>query len=67
MTDPHLFVVFGATGDLFRRKLLPAIHSLVEPANSDVHVVGVATGELDDTKFRELGQAALVGSNLSRQ
>jgi glucose-6-phosphate 1-dehydrogenase len=26
--DPHLFVVLGATSDLMRRKLLPAIYRL---------------------------------------
>ena len=26
--EPHLFVVFGATGDLMRRKLLPALYHL---------------------------------------
>ena len=26
--DPHLFVVLGATSDLMRRKLLPALYRL---------------------------------------
>ena len=26
--DPHLFVILGATSDLMRRKLLPAIYHL---------------------------------------
>ncbi|MBI3667171.1 MAG: hypothetical protein HY236_13270 [Acidobacteria bacterium] len=27
--EPHLFVVPGATGDLMRRKLLPALYRMV--------------------------------------
>ncbi|MYJ16009.1 MAG: hypothetical protein F4085_05710, partial [Acidimicrobiia bacterium] len=27
--DRHLLVVFGATGDLYRRKLAPALYHLV--------------------------------------
>ena len=28
--EPHLFVVFGATSDLMRRKLLPALYRFSE-------------------------------------
>ena len=28
--EPHLFVVFGATSDLMRRKLLPALYHFSE-------------------------------------
>ncbi len=49
---PHLFVVVGATGDLFSRKLLPAIRSLVADQDSQVVVLGVATGDLNDESFR---------------
>ncbi len=47
-------VVFGATGDLARRKLIPALYELSSqgllPRKGDV--VGTATGPLDDEGFR---------------
>ena len=54
--DPCLLVVFGATGDLFKRKLLPSLYNLsalgLLPA--DFAVVGVARGGgLDDEPFRK--------------
>jgi len=52
---PHVFVVFGATGDLMQRKLLPALFHLQQlgrlPAGS--LILGVARHPLDDTTFRE--------------
>jgi glucose-6-phosphate 1-dehydrogenase len=54
--DPALMVIFGATGDLARRKLLPAIYSLalqrVLPAGFTV--VGVAKDDLPDADYRKL-------------
>jgi glucose-6-phosphate 1-dehydrogenase len=59
--DPCLLVVFGATGDLFKRKLLPALYNLraLGLLPRDVAVVGVARRELDDQAFREEATAAL--------
>ncbi len=56
--DPHLFVVLGATGDLFRRKLLPAIHSLAA-SGAEVVVLGAATSDLGDAGLRDLACSAL--------
>ena len=56
-----LFVIFGATGDLMRRKLLPALFHLSEsgqlPAN--LHVLGVARGSLNDTQFQLWARSSL--------
>jgi glucose-6-phosphate 1-dehydrogenase len=54
-SDPCAFVIFGASGDLTKRKLLPALlnlrlHGLLSP---DFCVVGVARRELSDEQFRE--------------
>jgi glucose-6-phosphate 1-dehydrogenase len=52
---PHLFVIFGGTGDLTARKLLPAIHELVRLGHlgDDVCFLAVArSGEHDDTSYR---------------
>ena len=54
--EPLLFVIFGATGDLARRKLLPALYGLVQQGDFGGSVVlGCAPGSDIDTKaFREM-------------
>ncbi|MER3425185.1 MAG: hypothetical protein C4293_20130, partial [Nitrospiraceae bacterium] len=44
--DPHLFIILGATGDLARRKLLPALaHARAEGYLGDQSLVlGAARG-----------------------
>ncbi|MDQ6919879.1 MAG: glucose-6-phosphate dehydrogenase, partial [Candidatus Dormibacteraeota bacterium] len=53
--DPTLMVIFGATGDLANRKLLPAIYNLatqrILPAGFGV--VGVARDDRSDAAFRK--------------
>ena len=54
--DPALMVIFGATGDLANRKLLPAIYNLavqrILPAG--FAVVGVARDDRSDAAFRKI-------------
>src|SRR3979411_1139080 len=54
--EPALMVIFGATGDLSGRKLLPALYNLARnrllPAG--FALVGAALDDLTDDKFREL-------------
>jgi len=54
-------LVFGATGDLAHRKLLPALYELslqgLLPRRGDV--IGTATKELGDHGFREIARAAV--------
>ncbi len=46
-------VIWGASGDLTRRKLIPALHSLgCEGLLSDIEVIGVARSALSDEAFR---------------
>lgn len=45
-------VLFGATGDLARKKLLPALYRLEERDALDLPVVGVALSNWDDEQFR---------------
>jgi len=64
--DPHLFVIFGATGDLTARKLLPALFHLI--SHDDAHryvVLGVGGTALDDATFRDRVREALVAAGLS--
>ena len=59
--DPHLFVIFGATGDLTKRKLIPALYHLMQ--DEDVArrcvVLGAARSDWTDERFREAARTAL--------
>ncbi len=59
MEQPYVIVIFGATGDLAKRKLLPALLRLVE-ANlmPDCRVIGTSLEELDTEQFDVLARAA---------
>jgi len=51
---PTTLVIFGASGDLTRRKLLPAIYNLSRRARlpAQFAVIGVARSQMDDEAFR---------------
>ena len=51
---PHVIVLFGATGDLASRKLLPGLlHLSLIP---EYRIVGTSLDELDDEGFRDLAR-----------
>ena len=49
-------LLFGATGDLARRMLLPSLYALHEDAliAEDLRIVGTARSEMSDAEFREI-------------
>ncbi|MFA6401847.1 MAG: glucose-6-phosphate dehydrogenase [Salinivirgaceae bacterium] len=53
--DPHIIVIFGASGDLTKRKLIPALYDLFMQnlLPEKFFIVGVGRTELTDTGFRE--------------
>jgi glucose-6-phosphate 1-dehydrogenase len=57
--DPHVIVLFGASGDLAKRKLLPGLLHLhragLLPAS---RVIGTSLDDLDDDSFRALAEEA---------
>ena len=59
--DPFDYVIFGATGDLTARKLLPALYhrqvdgQITEPSR----IIGASRSKLTDDEFREQAHAAL--------
>ena len=59
--EPHVLVLFGATGDLARRKLIPGLFHLeqVGMMPDDYRIVGASLDELDDEGFREHVRDAL--------
>ena len=55
VADPAVMVIFGATGDLSGRKLLPALYNLAKQRSlpAGFAVVGAAKDELSDDAFRK--------------
>ena len=57
--QPHVIVLFGATGDLAARKLLPGLlHLSMSGLMPDYRVIGSSTSELSDEDFRHLARHA---------
>jgi glucose-6-phosphate 1-dehydrogenase len=56
---PHVIVLFGATGDLARRKLLPGLLRLTESGLlADVRIVGTSMDDFGPEEFDKLARAA---------
>jgi glucose-6-phosphate 1-dehydrogenase len=55
-TPPATLVIFGATGDLTRRLLVPAITNLCSDGlvGSDLDIIGIGAREGDDAMLRDL-------------
>lgn len=58
--EPHVILLFGATGDLAKRKLLPGMAYLVQSALApEIRVVGTSLEELTDDEFRTITKNAV--------
>ncbi|HEV7562827.1 MAG TPA: glucose-6-phosphate dehydrogenase [Solirubrobacterales bacterium] len=56
---PHVIVIFGATGDLSRRKLLPGLLRLFQAGlMPEFRIVGVSLEEIDEAEFRAFAAKA---------
>ena len=55
-------VLFGATGDLAKRKLFPALYHMEERHELDMPVIGVARSDWTDEDFRSHAIAAIEAS-----
>ena len=66
-SEPLLFCIFGGTGDLSRRKLLPALCRL--DGKGHLHpltkILGTGRGELSDEQFRDVVQEALALTDIT--
>ena len=53
--DPCVMVIFGAAGDLTRRKLIPALYNLAKPQllSREFAVIGVAHKKITTEEFRQ--------------
>ncbi len=68
--DPHLFVIFGSTGDLAHRKLFPALFRLSTRTLRDTphHILGLGRRhELDDESFRKTICASLIEQGVAEE
>ncbi len=65
--DRHLIVIFGATGDLAHRKLIPALYEIERhtSAKGRATILGVARGSLTDEQYRAQVVEALKASGVS--
>src|SRR5713226_10315291 len=54
--DPCVMVIFGASGDLTKRKLIPALYNLSKDnlLSKDFALVGVARNEMSTEQFRDM-------------
>ena len=61
-TDNNCIVIFGASGDLTHRKLIPALYNLykVGRLSENFSVLGVARSDLNDETFRKKMREALI-------
>jgi glucose-6-phosphate 1-dehydrogenase len=56
---PHVIVMFGATGDLARRKLLPGLlHLSCSNLALEIRVIGTSLDEIDNDAYRKLARKA---------
>ena len=55
-------VLFGATGDLAKRKLFPALYDLERHGKLDIPVIGVARSDWTDETFRKNAREAILGA-----
>ncbi|MCU1353005.1 MAG: zwf [Acidimicrobiales bacterium] len=54
-------VLFGATGDLARKKIFPAVYELDKAGRLGIPVIGVASSQGDDDWLRERARASIEG------
>ncbi len=61
MAQPHLFIIYGGTGDLARRKLLPSMYQImVDSGTCDESILlAVSSRDFDDDGYRDFARKAL--------
>jgi glucose-6-phosphate 1-dehydrogenase len=61
VADDHVVVLFGGTGDLARRKLLPGLFHLAQAGllPERYRIIATSRGDMTDQDFRELAKGAV--------
>src|SRR5277367_1344834 len=69
VADPCIFVIFGASGDLTKRKLLPALYHLERSGllPAEFVVVGVARRDLSPSFALDMREGILKGGGVSEE
>ncbi|SDX98506.1 glucose-6-phosphate dehydrogenase [Citreimonas salinaria] len=59
--DPFDLVIFGGTGDLARRKILPGLFRrfVAGQMPDDAQIIGAARGDMDDSEYRAMTEDAI--------
>ncbi len=57
-------VLFGATGDLAKKKIFPAIYQMALAGENHVPIIGFASSEWDDDGLRDHAKASIEASTL---
>ena len=59
--EPFDLVIFGGTGDLARRKILPGLfrRSCAGQIQGDVRIIGAARAEMDTEGYRQFAAEAI--------
>jgi glucose-6-phosphate 1-dehydrogenase len=65
--EPTLFIIFGATGDLTKRKLLPVLYNIFTHGEkrSNSVILGVARRTLSEEDFRNQARTSLEANGVS--
>jgi glucose-6-phosphate 1-dehydrogenase len=67
--EPHLFVIFGGSGDLAKRKLIPALYELLvdKKLTDRVSILGVGRKDLSDQDYGALVRRSLVAAGIDAE
>jgi glucose-6-phosphate 1-dehydrogenase len=60
--EADALVLFGATGDLSKRKIFPALYNIIGHQGLDLPIVGVARSDWDDTAFHQHARESVLGA-----
>ena len=66
MAEPHLFVIYGGTGDLAKRKLFPSLYRMLAKTgvSGEAVVLGVASAPLSDDEYRRSARESLASAGI---
>ena len=60
--ESDALVLFGATGDLARKKIFPAVYAMQRDGRRGMPIIGVASSDLTDDDLRQRAHDAVVDS-----
>src|SRR6201998_4410609 len=65
--DPHVIVLFGATGDLAKRKLIPGLAYLDQSELApDIQIVAMSLEDLTDDELRDPAKTSVTSFGLHK-